>query len=99
MIYAIMYQATKSTPCGLCDGTASNGLLLRAAEEAKFEVFVTGDHGLTCQQNMKGRTIGVVTLLRQRLDELLAFLAEIAQAVDRPSPDRFKLWESQNEPG
>ena len=39
-----------------------NGDLLRAAEMAGFEVFVTGDKNLAYQQNLAGRKISLVVL-------------------------------------
>ncbi len=42
--------------------TLSNGALLKAAEEAGFNAFVTVDKGLRFQQNLKGRTVTLITL-------------------------------------
>ena len=39
-----------------------NGDLLRAAEDAGFEVMVTADQSLECQQNLKGRKLALVVL-------------------------------------
>jgi hypothetical protein len=40
----------------------NNGELLKAAEEAGFEVLVTTDKNMVAQQNLKRRTIAVVVL-------------------------------------
>lgn len=63
-----------------------NGVLLRTAEEALFQAFVTGDQRLTRQQNVKGRKIGVVTLTAQRLKVLLRNITAIAGAVAQSTP-------------
>jgi len=63
-----------------------NGELLRTAEAAGYEVFVTGDQNLTDQQNMKGRAIGVVVLTAQKIRELRPHLQAIKSAVDRSKP-------------
>jgi len=63
-----------------------NGVLLRTAEDASFDVFVTGDQNLTKQQNVTGRRLGVVTLTAQRLEVLLRNLPIIQAAVDAATP-------------
>jgi hypothetical protein len=40
--------------------TLSNGDLLKAAEEAGFEVLLTTDTNLSHQQNLKGRKLAIV---------------------------------------
>ena len=42
--------------------TLSNGELLRAAEEAAFEIFLTTDKNIRYQQNLADRTIAIVIL-------------------------------------
>jgi hypothetical protein len=42
--------------------TLSNGDLLKAAEEAGFEVLLTTDTNLPHQQNLKGRKLAIVIL-------------------------------------
>lgn len=44
-----------------------NGDLLRLAEAAGFEVFVTGDRNLEHQQTLAGRAFGVVVVFPRRL--------------------------------
>jgi hypothetical protein len=39
-----------------------NGELLKAAEEAGFEVLITTDKNMVTQQNLKGRVIAIVVL-------------------------------------
>ena len=46
--------------------TLLNGELLRAADQAGFDVLVTTDKNLVCQQNLSGRKIAIVVLGRNR---------------------------------
>jgi hypothetical protein len=46
--------------------TLSNGDLLRAAEDASFDILLTTDTSLPYQQNLKGRKIAVVILSKNR---------------------------------
>jgi len=55
----------------------SNGALLKAAEEAGYQLFVTTDQNLRYQQNLRERQITIVVLLptswpriRLRVDEI-----------------------------
>ena len=48
-------------------GGLKNGELLKMAEEAGFEVFVTGDRALEFQQNITGRRIAIVLAVRAEL--------------------------------
>jgi hypothetical protein len=40
----------------------SNGMLLGAAEQAGFDIFITADGNIRSQQNMSGRRIAMVVL-------------------------------------
>jgi hypothetical protein len=59
--------------------TFSNGALLRAAEEAGFEVLLTTDRRIRYQQNLRARRIALVVLtgstrwsrVRQHLDRIV----------------------------
>ena len=50
-----------------------NGDLLKAAEAAKFEVFLTEDQGIAYQQNLTGRKIAILIIRAKsnRLRDLL----------------------------
>ena len=61
--------------------TLKNGDLLKAAEDAGFEVLVTPDKNIRSQQNLRNYTIAVVVLgsgqwpkLRQHVDRVVAAL-------------------------
>jgi hypothetical protein len=70
-----------------------NGVLLRTAESAAFEVFVTGDQNLPEQQTMNGRKIGVVVLSHQKMVELRPHLKAINDAIDRSAPGTVQFVE------
>ncbi len=60
-----------------CAGLAGlkNGDLLKAAEAAKFDVFLTVDQGIEYQQNLTGRKIAIILRVKSnRLHSLLQLL-------------------------
>lgn len=59
-----------------------NGDLLREAEVAGFEVLVTTDQNLRCQQNLTGRKLAIVVLLTTSWPKMQTQLARIQQAVN-----------------
>jgi len=60
-----------------------NGVLLRAAADAGFEVLLTADRALRHQQNLARIGIGVVLIVRvrNRMRELVPLLARIDAAL------------------
>lgn len=60
-----------------------NGVLLAAAEQAGFSVFITGDRNLEYQQNLTQRTLGVVVLAAasNALEDLLPLVPETLTAI------------------
>lgn len=60
-----------------------NGELLRRAEGAGFEVFVTADRNLEHQQTLTSRRFGVVVLLTRRLklEHLLPLMPAAREAI------------------
>jgi len=70
-----------------------NGELMRAAESAGFEVFITSDQNLSYQQNLRDRSIGVVTLTAQKWSVLSMNLEKILAAVDRTNSGSFETVE------
>jgi hypothetical protein len=56
-----------STVAEQCWRGILNGELLRRAESAGFEVFVTGDRNLEYQQTLVGRSFGVAVVFPRRL--------------------------------
>jgi hypothetical protein len=67
----------------------SNGRLLDAAEEAGFDVLVTGDRTLHYEQNLTSRKIAIVSLSTINWPILEPHVAEIARAVDAASSGSF----------
>jgi len=67
-----------------------NGSLLLAAEQAGFDVMVTGDKNLAYQQNLAGRRISLIVLPVTRWKTLRAVPALVAEAVDRAAPGSFE---------
>ncbi len=64
--------------------TVSNGELLRLAEAAGYEIFITTDQNLRYQQNLTGRRLGIVVLMGASWPKIQtrvpAILASIAAA-------------------
>ena len=59
-----------------------NGELLRAAEEAGFDVFITGDQTLSYEQNLTGVRVAVLVLSTIDRDILKRNAAAIVAALD-----------------
>ena len=68
-----------------------NGELLRAAENASFDVLVTADQNLPHQQNLAGRNLGVVVLSTNNWNILKHAPREVATAVEKARPGSFQL--------
>jgi hypothetical protein len=67
----------------------TNGALLKAAEDAGFDVLVTADKNLRYQQNLVARRIAVIELPTNSLPDLLPKFHEIADAVNRVRPGEY----------
>jgi hypothetical protein len=63
-----------------------NGQLLSAAQSAGFDVFITGDRTLEYEQNLKGRTIAVVSLSAAHWAIIQDHVGKIAVAVEMATP-------------
>jgi hypothetical protein len=63
-------------------GRVENGELLAKAEEAGFDVFLTGDQSLSYQQNLHARRIGIVELTKNNWPSVKPRIAEIVRAVE-----------------
>jgi len=66
--------------------TLSNSELLKAAEEAGFEVLVTTDTNLPHQQNLGERRLAVVILSKNRWSLVRLMMEQIANAVNAAKP-------------
>jgi hypothetical protein len=70
-----------------------NGDLLRAAEEAGFDVLLTTDKNLAYQQNLSSRKIAVVALGRSRWSLIQPALHRVSAAVIAAKPGSYTLIE------
>jgi hypothetical protein len=74
-----------------------NGQLLRAAEDAGFDVLLTTDNNLLFQQNLQGRRLAVVILTKNRWKLICRVLPQIATAVAAAKPGSWALVEVPDE--
>ena len=68
-----------------------NGVLLRAAVDAGFEVIVTADKALQYQQNLERIGIGVVLIsrVRNRMRDLRPLLQQLLIAIAQVRPGQL----------
>ncbi|HEY1949141.1 MAG TPA: hypothetical protein VGG97_19190 [Bryobacteraceae bacterium] len=67
-------------------GGLKNGFLLTAAEDAGFDVLVTGDLSLHHQQNLSGRMLAIVSLSAISWRIIESHVDKIAAAVNAATP-------------
>ena len=67
-------------------GELENGDLIDAAEKAGFAALVKTDRNLRYQQNLAGRTLGIIVLPNNKLRLLKAIAPEIPRALDALRP-------------
>lgn len=70
-------------------GGFKNGALLKAAEDAGFDVLVSGDLSLQYQQNLKERKIAIVSLSANNWQIVKNHVPAIAAAIGRAVPGSF----------
>jgi hypothetical protein len=66
-----------------------NGELLKAAEDAGFEVLLTTDKNITAQQNLKTRAIAIVVLGNSQWRIVQRHVRKIATAVSAATPGSY----------
>ena len=66
-----------------------NGELLKAAEEAGFEVLLTTDKNMTAQQNLKSRAIAIVVLGNSQWRIVQRHVRGIAATVNAATPGSY----------
>jgi hypothetical protein len=71
--------------------TLNNGDLLKAAEDAGFDVLLTTDKNLRHQQNLQGRQLAIVVLSKSRWSLVRTVLVDIADAVNAAKPGSYAL--------
>ena len=73
----------------------SNGNLLKAADEAGFEVMLTCDQGIFYQQNLKGRKLGLVVFDTNDWKVIRRNLRHVVETVDAAGPGSFSFVDLQ----
>jgi hypothetical protein len=68
-----------------------NGDLLRAGEDAGFDLMITGDGKLRYQQNLKLRTIAIIELTVNNWPSVRPHVAEILFAVSAATPGSYQV--------
>lgn len=66
-----------------------NGELIAAAEAAGFELLLTTDKSIRCQQNLKGRQIAFVVLGNQQCPTLRRYIERVVAAVNAATPGSY----------
>lgn len=69
--------------------TLMNGVLLRAAEIAGFELMVTCDQNIFYQQNLKGRTLSLVVLTTNNWKAIRGRTGDVLAAVNASRAGSF----------
>ena len=69
--------------------TLSNGELLRAAEKAAFEIFLTTDKNIRYQQNLAGRAIAIVVLRNSRWPVVRLYVDQVVAAIAAAKPGTY----------
>jgi hypothetical protein len=64
----------------------ANGELLRAAEQAGFQVLLTTDKNMASQQNLKSRAIAIVVLGNSQWRIVQRYVRKIAASVNGATP-------------
>jgi len=67
--------------------------LIRAAEQAGFEVLLTTDNGLGYQQNLNQRKIAIAVLSRNRWRSVQRTMRKIVAAVEGVEPGSYVVIE------
>ena len=70
-----------------------NGELLKAAEEAGFDVMVTSDQNIRYQQNLAGRKLALVVLGSNIWPVVRGHETAIAAKVDAATPGSYEFIE------
>jgi len=69
--------------------TLSNGALLKAAEEAHFEILLTTDKNMRFQQNLAKRGIAIVVLGNSRWHLVRRHVERVVAAVNAARPGTY----------
>ena len=67
----------------------TNGVLLRAAEEAGYDLLLTTDKNIRYQQNLASRKIAIIVLGNPQLPVVRRHIQQIVAAVNAASPGSY----------
>jgi hypothetical protein len=67
----------------------TNGALLKAAEEAGFDLLVSTDKNIQYQQNLKGRRIAIVILGNSQRPAVHRYIDRVIAAVNGATPGSY----------
>ena len=67
----------------------SNGELLKAAEEAGFDLLLSTDKNIQYQQNLKGRQIAIVILGNSQRPAVHRYIDRVVAAVNAALPGSY----------
>ena len=67
----------------------SNGALLKAAEEAGFDLLLTTDKNIRYQQNLRGRRIAIVVLGNPQRPAVHQHIDRVIAAVNAATPGSY----------
>lgn len=67
----------------------SNGELLKAAEKAQFEVFITADKNIQYQQNLAGRKIAIIVLSTPQWPRVKKHIDKIVAALNKATAGAY----------
>jgi hypothetical protein len=77
--------------------TLLNGELLRAAEQAGFDVLITTYTSLPCQQDLPGRQFAVVVVSKNRWKLIREAILEVTSAIAEAKPGTHVVVEIPND--
>jgi len=87
--FLVGHAVTKAKDAGW--DRLANGELLKAAEEAGFEVLLTTDKNMAAQQNLRGRTIAIVVLGNSQWRIVQRYVRRIAATVNAATPGSYAV--------
>src|ERR1700675_139534 len=77
--------------------TLNNGELLKVAEQAAFEIFLTTDKNIRHQQNLADRIIAIVVLSNSRWPVVRLYVNRVVAAIAGAKPGTYTEVEIPNQ--